>query len=113
MLCAAPLVVPRFSAYNVEETKGNGGECCLHIAIGMDMPTEASMLVTASELPFRSPHFHAFGKAYPGPNLLQVVVCVLCLSCLFVYQLVVLHSVNFCLRISKEHTKNYIDVNPH
>ncbi len=92
MLCAAPLVVSSLhcSAYSVtEESKRIG--CCkyLYIAIGMDTPTEVSKLVTSTELPLSSPTFHAFGKAYPGPNLLQVCVA----ACPFV--LSVLYSVLF------------------
>ncbi len=87
MLCAAPLVVSstHCSAYNMKEESKRIG-CCkyLYIAIGMDIPTEVSKLVTSTELPLSSPTFHAFGKAYPGPNLLQVctAVCLLVLSVL-------------------------------
>ncbi len=73
VLCAAPLVIPQYSAYNVKESSKSGGKY-LYIAIGMDILTEVSTLVSSSEHPLCSPPFHAFGKSYPAPNLLQVCV---------------------------------------
>ncbi len=102
MLCAAPLVASapsHCSAYNVKgESKRIG--CCkyLYIAVGMDTPTDVSKLVTSTELPLSSPIFHAFGKAYPGPNLLQVCAT----PCLFIPSSFKFSSVIcFCLGISQ------------